>query len=206
MAPLNTTPDQLMSVFATHTVTISGQKYSDPVSQAYPFYWCSLRNNDTKAFHSGLQLVLRDCDMRVLYNNGTGSALLRLDASNQRLNEAIQCVEDHVRASLEPHMRGALQPLRRIGELGDPALGVKCRYTAIDTERSTVHELTPRAVVSSCILTFQKITSYNSKLYIQCVLTAAIVKEDDNAQSTCGAHSIQSQDELFGLMSDEISA
>ena len=197
MAPLNTTIDQLKTVFETHTVNVSDAKHS--ATNQYPFHWVSLRNKDTQAFYSGIQIVLKNVNMNILFNNGNGSLLAKLDPNNTALTETIQCIDQHIRDALPDHIQhSCLQPLRRIPLLGDPSIGLKCRFCSVDP-RSTTTELDPRSVIQSCILTIQKLSSYNGKMYIQTQLTAAILKESTDCETF---ENVPTDSELFDMMDD----
>ena len=192
------------NVIANHRFSTSQVQYSDKVSQAYPFYWWSMRDNKTEQFHSGIQLVLKDVHLPIIFNNNSGSLLVKLGPENVAFNQALQQIEDAIRSALPEHMKHALQPLKRIPDMGDPSLSLKCRYCAIDAEQSTADELMPRNIITHAVISMQKLTSYNQKLYISCQLQACRIREptadDLQSLSGCGQLTRLTDDEMFDLM------
>jgi len=193
------------TIIEQNRVSISPVQYGDSENNKYPFYWWSLRDNTTDAFHSGLQLVLRNVYLPIVFNNNSGSLLVKLGQESRELLGALQQVEQAIRDALPDHMQASLQPIKRVPDMGEPSLSLKCRYAAIDTHRSTATSLTVRNVISSAVISMQKLTSYNNKLFFSLQLHACVVDQPsaDLFPVQYAQHRRLTDEDMFELMADE---
>ena len=206
MAPLRVSNMSTMdTIIEQNRVSISPVQYGDSENNKYPFYWWSLRDNTTDSFHSGMQLILRNVYLPIVFNNNSGSLLVKLGQESRELLGALQQVEQAVRAALPDHMRASLQPIKRVPDMGEPSLSLKCRYAAIDKDRSTASDLTVRNVISSAIVSMQKLTSYNNKVYLSMQLHACVVDRPsaDLFPMQYAQHRRMTDEDMFELMADE---
>ena len=206
MPPLRVSNMSIMTdVIEKHRLTISQVQYGDSDNAKYPFYWWSLRDNTTDSFHSGMQLVLRSVYLPIVFNNNNGSLLVKLGQESRELLGALQQLEQAIRDALPDHMRASLQPIKRVPDMGEPSLSLKCRYAAVDTQRSTATDLTVRNVISSAVISMQKLTSYNNKLYISMQLHACVVDRPsaDLFPMQYAQHRRMTDEDMFELMADE---
>jgi hypothetical protein len=206
MAPLRVSNMSTMdTIIEQNRVSISPVQYGDSENNKYPFYWWSLRDNTTDAFHSGLQLVLRNVYLPIVFNNNSGSLLVKLGHESRELLGALQLIEHAIRDALPDHMKASLQPIKRVPAMGEPSLSLKCRYAAIDAQRSTTSDLTVRNVISSAVISMQKLTSYNNKLYVSMQLHACVVDQPSAElfPMQYAQHRRMTDEDMFELMADE---
>jgi len=206
MPPLRVSDMSIMdTIIEQHTVNISPVQYGDSENNQYPFYWWSIRHRETDAFFSGIQLVLRNVYLPICFNNSNGSLLVKLGHESRELLGALQQVEHAIREALPDHMRASLQPLKRVPAMGEPSLSLKCRYAAIDSQRSTASDLTVRNVISSAVISMQKLTSYNNKLYVSMQLHACVVDQPSAELFPIqyAQHRRMTDEDMFELMADE---
>ena len=206
MAPLRVSNMSTMdTIIEQNRVSISPVQYGDSENNKYPFYWWSLRDNTTDSFHSGMQLILRNMYLPIVFNNNSGSLLVKLGQESRELLGALQQVEQAVREALPDHMKASLQPIKRVPDMGEPSLSLKCRYAAIDKDRSTASDLTVRNVISSAVVSMQKLTSYNNKLYLSMQLHACVVDQPsaDLFPMQYAQHRRMTDEDMFELMADE---
>ena len=141
----------------------------------------------------------------IVFNNNSGSLLVKLGQESRELLGALQQVEHAIREALPDHMRASLQSIKRVPAMGEPSLSLKCRYAAIDKDRSTATDLTVRNVISSAVVSMQKLTSYNNKLYISMQLHACVVDRcsADLFPMQYAQHRRMTDEDMFELMADE---
>jgi len=193
------------NIIEQHTVNISPVQYGDSENNQYPFYWWSIRHKETDQFFSGIQVVLRSVYLPIVFNNNNGSLLVKLGQESRELLGAFQQIEQAIRDALPDHMKASLQPIKRVPDMGEPSLSLKCRYAAIDTARSTATDLTVRNVISSAVVSMQKLTSYNNKLYCSMQLHACVVDQPsaDLFPIQYAQHRRMTDEDMFELMADE---